>query len=231
MPDASKIATLVIEDEPGIRKFLEAALQSNGFSPDFAATAREGLLLLKARVPEILILDLGLPDMDGLDVIRQLRLWSSLPIIVLSARGQEKDKIAALELGADDYLTKPFGTGELIARLKAALRRTRQDVSPGGAVFESQGLIFDAEKRLVTIDGKDVHLTPTEFRLLGVLVKHAGRIVTHKQLLQDVWGKNSSENSHYLRIYTQHLRQKLGDDPLKPKFIITEPGIGYKLKT
>lgn len=230
MADARKIPVLVVEDEPEIRKFLDAALSSNGFEPAFAATAREGLVLLKSRVPEILILDLGLPDADGLDVIRDLRGWSGLPVIVLSARGQEADKIAALELGADDYLTKPFGTGELLARLKAALRRAQRTVERDSAIFESNGLRFCADTRQVSVDGADIHLTPTEFRLLALLVKHAGRVVTHKQLLQDVWGKNSSENNHYLRIYTQHLRQKLGDDPLQPRFILTEPGVGYKLK-
>ncbi len=230
MSETQKIPVLVIEDEPEIRKFLSAALASNGFSPAFALTGREGLAHLQSRVPEILILDLGLPDMDGLDIIKSLRGWSNIPVIVLSARGQEKDKIAALELGADDYLTKPFSTGELLARLKAALRRAQQSVSQASAVFEANGLSFDAQNRIVKVDGGEVRLTPTEFRLLALLVKHAGKIVTHKQLLQDVWGKSSAENNHYLRIYTQHLRQKLGDDPLHPRFIITEPGVGYKLK-
>ncbi len=230
MTDQQKIAVLVIEDEPEIRKFLKAVLASNGFNPGFAATAREGLVLLKSHVPEILILDLGLPDMDGLEVIKNLRSWSGIPVIVLSARGQEQDKIAALELGADDYLTKPFSAGELLARLKAALRRSQQSVLQASVVFEANGLYFHAQDRVVKVDDVEIHLTPTEFRLLALLVKYAGKIVTHKQLLQDVWGKNSSENNHYLRIYTQHLRQKLGDDPLKPRFIITEPGVGYKLR-
>jgi two-component system KDP operon response regulator KdpE len=230
MPDGRAISVLVIEDEPEIRKFLNATLSSNGFNPTFAETGREGQMLLKTRVPEILILDLGLPDMDGLQIIEDLRTWSNIPVIVLSARGQEKDKIAALELGADDYLTKPFGTGELLARLKAALRRAQQAVSKEDAVFDSNGLYFHAQERVVKVDGAEIHLTPTEFRLLALLVKHAGKIVTHKQLLQEVWGKSSAENNHYLRIYTQHLRQKLADDPLHPRFIITEPGVGYKLK-
>lgn len=230
MPDGKNILVLAIEDEPEIRKFLSATLSSNGFHPSFAETGHEGQLLLKTRVPEILILDLGLPDMDGLEIIKSLRTWSSIPVIVLSARGQEKDKIAALELGADDYLTKPFSTGELLARLKAALRRSQQTVSQASAVFEANGLSFQAQERIVKVDGAEVHLTPTEFRLLALLVRHAGKIVTHKQILQEVWGKSSIENNHYLRIYTQHLRQKLGDDPLHPRFIITEPGVGYKLK-
>jgi two-component system KDP operon response regulator KdpE len=230
MAETQKISTLVIEDEPEIRKFLSAALSSNGFKTEFAISAREGLILLKSRIPEILILDLGLPDMDGLEIIKNLRTWSNIPIIVLSARGQEKDKITALELGADDYLTKPFSTGELIARLKAAFRRSQQINSQAAAIFETNGLSFDVQARTTKVDGAEIHLTPTEFRLLALLVKYAGKIVTHKQLLQEVWGKNSVENNHYLRIYTQHLRQKLGDDPLHPRFIITEPGVGYKLK-
>lgn len=230
MAEQQKIAVLVIEDEPEIRRFLKAALTSSGFSPDFAVTAHEGLVHLKSKVPEILILDLGLPDMDGLEVIKGLRSWSNIPIIVLSARGQEQDKISALELGADDYLTKPFSAGELLARLKAAIRRAQRSVSQGSAAFEANGLYFHVQDRVVKVDGAEIHLTPTEFRLLSLLVQNAGKTVTHKQLLQDVWGKNSSENNHYLRIYTQHLRQKLNDDPLKPRFIITEPGVGYRLK-
>ncbi|MBU6474375.1 MAG: response regulator [Alphaproteobacteria bacterium] len=229
MAETQKISVLAIEDEPEIRKFLAAALVSNGFSPAFALTGREGLAHLKARVPEILILDLGLPDMDGLEIIKSLRGWSDIPVIILSARGQEQDKIAALELGADDYLTKPFSTGELLARLKAALRRARRAVAPAAGTFTAHGLSFDAQNRAVKVDGNEIRLTPTEFRLLALLVKHAGKIVTHKQLLQEVWGKSSAENNHYLRIYTQHLRQKLGDDPLHPRFIITAPGVGYKL--
>lgn len=230
MVDPQKIAVLVIEDEPEIRKFLKVALTSNGFNVDFSSSGHEGLVHLKSKIPEILILDLGLPDMDGLEVIKTLRSWSNIPIIVLSARGQEQDKISALELGADDYLTKPFSTGELLARLKAAVRRSQQSIAQPSAVFESHGLYFDIQERIVRVDGTEIHLTPTEFRLLALLVKHAGRIVTHRQILQEVWGKNSLENNHYLRIYTQHLRHKLNDDPLKPRFIITEPGIGYKIK-
>lgn len=224
------IPIVVIEDEPEIRKFLKAVLTTHGFEPTFAENAKEGLKLLTVHPPEILILDLGLPDMDGLEIIKNVREWSVMPIIVLSARGKEQDKIEALELGADDYLTKPFGAGELLARLKVALRHTRQAGQNTAPVFEIEQLKVDLEKRQVFIENKEIHLTPTEYKLLAVLVKHAGKVVTQSQLLKDVWGKNSTENSHYLRIYTQHLRQKLGDDSMQPKYIITEAGVGYRLK-
>jgi two-component system KDP operon response regulator KdpE len=222
---------LVIEDEPEIRKFLKAALTSHDYAPVFAETAREGIKLITLRPPELMILDLGLPDMDGLDVIKTVREWSALPIIVLSARGQEQDKVTALELGADDYLTKPFGIPELLARLKVALRHSRQGAAVASPVFAAGDISVDLEKRLVKVRGEDVHLTPTEYKLLTVLVKHAGKVVTHQQLLKEVWGKNSTENSHYLRIYAQHLRQKLGDDPMRPQYIITEAGVGYRFRT
>jgi two-component system KDP operon response regulator KdpE len=169
--------------------------------------------------------------MDGLEVIKAIREWSEIPIVVLSARGQEEDKVTALELGADDYLTKPFGSAELLARLKVAQRHARNQTPVNVAVFENGDLKVDVKNHLVFLKKEEIHLTPTEFKLLAILVKHAGKIVTYKQLLQEVWGKHSSENNHYLRIYTQHLRQKLQDDPLKPRYIITEAGIGYRLKT
>jgi two-component system, OmpR family, KDP operon response regulator KdpE len=224
------IPILVIEDEPEIRKFLKASLESHDYGPVFAETAREGIKLITAHPPEVVILDLGLPDMDGLDVIRTVREWSAIPIIVLSARGQEKDKVTALELGADDYLTKPFGVPELLARLKVALRHGRQSASAISPVFEAGDLSVDLEKRQVKVKGEEIHLTPIEYKLLSVLVKHAGKVVTHQQLLKEVWGKNSTENSHYLRIYAQHLRQKLGDDPMRPRYIVTEAGVGYRFK-
>ena len=227
-PNAS---ILVIEDEPEIRKFLKAALESHDYAPVFAETAKDGLKAITARPPEVIILDLGLPDMDGLDVIRTVREWSAVPIIVLSARGQEQDKVTALELGADDYLTKPFGVPELLARLKVALRHARQSSSAPSPVFETGDISIDLEKRLVKVKDEEVHLTPTEYKLLAVLVKHAGKVVTQQQLLKEVWGKNSTENSHYLRVYAQHLRQKLGDDPMRPRYIVTEAGIGYRLKS
>ncbi len=229
MSDTAQTSIVVIEDEPEIRKFLKAILTSHDYNPTFAETAKEGIKLISAHPPEIIILDLGLPDMDGIDVIKNLREWSTVPIIVLSARGQEKDKVTALELGADDYLTKPFSSAELLARLKVALRHA-QNHSQQSSVFEIGDIKVDLERRQVLMKGQEIHLTPTEYKLFTTLVKHAGKVVTHTQLLKEVWGKNSNENSHYLRIYTQHLRQKLGDNPMQPKYIFTEAGIGYRLK-
>lgn len=220
---------LVIEDEPGIRKFLKAVLTSHDYKPVFAETASEGIKLITIHTPEVIVLDLGLPDMDGLEVIRNIREWSNIPIIVLSARVQENDKVNALELGADDYLTKPFGAAELIARLKVAGRHARNAAKGMQSnIFESGDIKLDFEKRQVLVNGKEIHLTPTEYKLFTTLVKYAGKVVTHMQLLKEVWGKNSSENGHYLRIYTQHLRHKLGDNPMRPKYIITEAGVGYR---
>lgn len=221
---------LVIEDEPEICKFLKVVLSNNGFKFAFAETAKEGIKLVNAKPPDVIILDLGLPDMDGLEVIRQLRVWNHVPILILSARGQEQDKVAALELGADDYLTKPFGAAELLARIKVAQRHSRQSATERDQRIESGDLIIDLEKRLVVIAGREIDLTPTEYKMLGVLAAHVGKVVTNKQLLNEVWGRNAEDNSHYLRIYVQHLRRKLGDDPMQPKYIITEAGVGYRLK-
>ncbi len=227
----SETSIVVIEDEPEIRKFLKAALTSHDYNPSFAETAKDGIKLITSHPPELIILDLGLPDMDGLEVIKTVREWSAVPIIVLSARGQEQDKVNALELGADDYLTKPFGVPELLARLKVALRHARGASAAMTALFAVGDLTVDIEKRLVCMKGEEIALTPTEYKLLTALVKHAGKVLTHQQLLKEVWGKNSTENSHYLRIYTQHLRQKLGDDPMRPRYIVTEAGVGYRLKS
>ena len=224
------IQIVVIEDEPEIRKFLKAVLSSHGFEPTFTENAKEGLKVITVHPPEIIILDLGLPDIDGLEVIRTIREWSAMPIIVLSARGKEQDKVEALELGADDYLTKPFGAAELLARLKVALRHTHNSGQIASPIFETGGLKVDLEKRQVFVASDEIHLTPTEYKLLAILVKHTGKVVTQSQLLKEVWGRHSTENSHYLRIYTQHLRQKLGDDSMQPKYIITEAGVGYRLK-
>lgn len=221
---------LIIEDEPEIRKFLRVTLEQKGYSVTEAVTGGEGLKRITTYPPELIILDLGLPDMDGTEIINTVRSWSKLPIIVLSARDREQDKVAALEAGADDYLTKPFGTNELLARIKVALRHANNSNNKEEAVFEYAGLKVDLAKRLVRINAEEVHLTPIEYKLLAMLVKHAGKVVTHKQLLSEVWGKNASTQSHYLRLHTQHLREKLGDDATKPKYILTEAGIGYRLK-
>jgi two-component system KDP operon response regulator KdpE len=229
MPN-SKTHILVIDDEPEIRRFLRNTLASHDYEVTEAATAAEGSKRLSVHPPELLILDLGLPDRDGIEVLKELRAWNSLPVIVLSARGFEQAKVDALEAGADDYLTKPFGAAELQARIKVALRHARRGVASASDLFKYNGLTVDREKRVVTVDGAEVHLTPTEYKLLATLVQYAGKVVTHGQLLREVWGKRSSDQGHYLRIYMQHLRQKLGDDALNPRFIITETGIGYRLR-
>ncbi len=221
---------LIVEDEGDIRKYLRATLSAHDFIPLEAATVREALQIITTQRPDVILLDLGLPDRDGTELIAEVRGWSLAPIIVLSARGQEQDKIAALELGADDYLTKPFAAGELIARIKVALRHAERLKDDGGAVYQSDGLVVDLTARRVSLDGADVRLTPIEYKLLSVLVKNAGKVVTHSYLLREVWGKHSLDNNHYLRIHTQHLREKLKDDALNPRFILTEPGVGYRLR-
>jgi len=222
---------LLIEDEPHMRRFLRAALRGRGYQVVEAATAREGLMQAAGRNPEVILLDLGLPDMDGLEVTRTLRRTTSSPIIVISARGLERDKVAALDLGADDYLTKPFSEPELLARIRAALRRATRPVGTAASeTFESGELRVDLLRRVVHRGGREVHLTPTEFRLLAALVRNAGQVVTHRRLLQDVWGANYQEHTHYLRVYMAQLRHKLERDPTRPRLLATEPGVGYRLR-
>ena len=222
---------VVIEDEPQIRRFVRGALEEEGWLVHEAATLREGLAAAGTRQPDLIVLDLGLPDGDGLNLIRDVRGWSAVPIIVLSARSDEADKIDALDAGADDYLTKPFGTGELLARVRANLRRPR---TASGAeepepVFRFGEVEVDRTARLVRRAGAEVHLTPTEYRLLSVLVANAGRVLTQRQLLREVWGPSHGEQSHYLRIYMGHLRQKLEADPAQPRHLLTETAVGYRL--
>lgn len=224
-----KATILIVDDEAQIRKFLRTTLTAQGYQVGEATNAGDAHKQLNLHPPELVILDLGLPDEDGLSVLQQLRSWSALPVIVLSARGFEQAKVDALEAGADDYLTKPFGTAELLARIKVALRHARQEPQ-GGQLFQANGLQVNREKRTVSVDGNDIRLTPTEYKLLDVMVNHAGKVVTHGQLLREVWGKHSTEQGHYLRVYMQHLRQKLGDTALNPRFILTETGIGYRLR-
>jgi two-component system KDP operon response regulator KdpE len=230
MSPTADTSILIVEDEPEIRKFLAAILVNHQYKPSFAKTAGEGLKLINLHTPEIVILDLGLPDMDGLELIKNVRQWTNVPIIVLSARGREQDKVSALELGADDYLTKPFGAGELLARLKVIQRHTRNAIGNNSMVFINGDIQIDLDKREVHVAGKEIDLTPTEYKLLCALAKQVGKVVTYQQLLREVWGKNAEENNHYLRIYAQHLRRKLGEDPMLPKYIITEAGIGYRMK-
>ncbi len=224
---------IVIEDEPQIRRFVRGALEAEGWQVHEAGNLRDGLAAAGTRQPDLLVLDLGLPDGDGVTLIRDVRGWSAVPIIVLSARSDEADKIAALDAGADDYLTKPFGTGELLARVRANLRRPRAAGGEAGAepeaVFRFGEIELDRAARLVRRAGAEVHLTPTEYRLLSVLVANAGRVLTQRQLLREVWGPSHSEQSHYLRIYMGHLRQKLEADPAQPKHLLTETAVGYRL--
>jgi two-component system KDP operon response regulator KdpE len=222
---------LLIEDEPQMRRFLRAALGAQDYRLVEATTARDGLAQAASRNPDVILLDLGLPDRDGLEVARELREWSATPIIVLSARGREQDKVAALDLGADDYLTKPFGVEELLARIRVALRHAA--LPPGAApepVFEVGDVRVDLVRREVRRGGQAVHLTPTEYKLLILLIRHAGKVLTHRQLLKEVWGTNYADQSHYVRVYMAQLRQKLEADPARPRLLVTEPGVGYRLK-
>jgi two-component system KDP operon response regulator KdpE len=218
---------LIVEDEQAIRRFLRTALEADGLRVYEAETLQRGLLEAATRKPDLIILDLGLPDGDGIDFIRDLRQWSHIPIIVLSARSEESDKIAALDAGADDYLSKPFGIGELQARLRVALRRHASGASPEPVVHFSNVKV-DIAARLVHRGDEEIHLTPIEFRLLAVLLNNAGKVLTQRQLLNQVWGPNAVEHSHYLRIYMGHLRQKLELDPARPRHFLTETGIGYR---
>ena len=228
----TKLLILVIEDDAQIRRFLRATLSAEGYQFHEAATADEGIAQAAARQPDLVLLDLGLPDRDGLDVIRHIREWSQMPIVVLSARGQEKDKIAALDLGADDYVAKPFAVGELLARIRAAVRRAVPVVQDtAGAAIRFGAVAVDFEKRRVTVDDQEVHLTPNEYKLLQVLIKYAGRVVTQRQLLNEVWGPQHTEQAQYLRVYVAQLRRKLERDPARPKYLQTESGIGYRLTT
>jgi len=224
---------VVIEDERQIRRFLRSTLEAAGYQVFEAGTGRQGVTEAATRKADLVILDLGLPDMDGGEVVRQLRAWSSMPVLVLSARTREADKVAALDWGADDYLTKPFGTAELLARLRAALRRRSADpcAAPAGDAFTVGGLIVDLGARVITLDGREVHLTPIEYRLLAELVRHAGKVLTHRHLLREVWGPSHAEHSHYLHIYMGQLRHKLEQEPARPRFLLTEVGVGYRLAT
>ncbi|HEY3342368.1 MAG TPA: response regulator [Anaerolineae bacterium] len=225
------VTILVIEDEPQIRRFLRATLTSHGYKMVEAATAQEGLAQATSRLPDLVILDLGLPDMDGVEVARRLREWSTAPIVVLSVRDRENDKIAALDAGADDYLTKPFGVGELLARIRVAMRHTAQiSQEPGDPIFKTGDLQVDLARRQVLLNGGEIHLTPIEYKLLAVLVHHAEKVVTHQQLLKEVWGPACTTETHYLRVYMGQLRRKLEADSARPRYLITEPGVGYRLK-
>jgi two-component system KDP operon response regulator KdpE len=221
-------AILVVEDETPMRRFLRTALTAQDYRVIEAASGKEALAVATTHNPDVILLDLGLPDIDGIELTRQVREWSRVPVIVISARGREADKVAALDAGADDYLTKPFAVGELLARIRVALRHAAKGAE--GAVFRAGALTIDIERRRVEVDGKEVHLTPIEWKILATLAKHADRVVTHRHLLQEVWGPRSTEQTHYLRVFMTHLRRKIEPDPVRPRYLQTEPGVGYRLK-
>ena len=222
-----KPTVLVIDDELQIRRLLRVCLEANGYRVVEAATGQDGIVQAAQHPPDVVLLDLGLPDMDGVAVLKRLREWSRLPVVVLSVRDREEDKIAALDQGADDYVTKPFTTGELLARLRVAQRHALPVAE--NSVFRSGDLEVDLAARVVKLGGQEVKLTATEYSLLRLLVQHAGKVLTQRQILKEVWGPNAVEQTHYLRVYMAHLREKLERDPSKPRFFVTEPGVGYRL--
>lgn len=224
---SDKPVVLVVDDEVQIRRLLELTLKSNGYKVLFAETAEEGIRRAEMDRPELTILDLGLPDMDGIEVLKKIRQWSSMPVVVLSVRDSEFDIVASLDAGADDYLIKPFRTGELVARVRTALRH--RPGQPIGDQFESHGLSVDLAARTVKKSGTTVKLTATEYSLLALLIRHAGRVLTHKFILEEVWGPSHAEETQYTRVYVGQLRKKIEDDPTNPKIILTESGIGYRL--
>ena len=218
---------LVVDDEPQIRRLLTLTLEANGYRVATAEKGREGLLLAAQQPPALMLLDLALPDLPGIEVLQRLREWSTLPVVILSVQDAEADKVAALDLGADDYVTKPFNSGELLARVRVALRHAEKKTEP--PVFQSGPLVVDLATRHVRSDGKDVSLTATEYNLLRLFVRHAGKVLTHRQILRDVWGPTAENQTHYLRVYLARLREKLEPDPSAPVLLLTEPGIGYRL--
>ena len=220
------IAVLVIDDEPQMRRLLRVTLEAHGYVVTDAATGNDGIVQAAQARPEIIVLDLGLPDLDGVTVLKRIREWSRVPIIILSVRDRDGDKVAALDAGADDFVTKPFSSAELLARLRTALRRSLPPTA--SSVFRSGDIEVDLATRLVKKNGQEIKLTPTEYALLRLLVIHAGKVLTHRQLLTEVWGPTAVEQTHYLRVHIAHLRDKLEDDSAQPKFILTEPAIGYR---
>ncbi len=222
---------LIVEDEPQMRRFLRTALGAQGFRPVEAETARDALITATTHNPELILLDIGLPDGNGIDLTRRLREWSRVPIIVISARGKEDDKVTALDAGADDYLTKPFGVNELLARIRVALRHALSSAAgPVEPVLEIGPLRLDLTRREVLVSGVEIHLTPLEYRLLVLLAQNAGKVLTHRQILKEVWGPGSVSETHYLRVFMAQLRRKVEPDPARPRLLLTEPGVGYRLR-
>jgi len=229
MTDTSLLA-LVVEDDPSMARFLRATLEGNGFRVVSASLAREALALFTSHNPAIVLLDMGLPDGDGLSVTKQLRASSGVPIVILSARGREAEKVEALDAGADDYVTKPFGTNELVARIRVALRHAAREESAAPERVVVGPLVIDRDKRLVTLDGNVIRLTPIEYKMLALLAKHLGKVVTHKQMLTEVWGPSYTQQTHYLRVHMAELRRKLETQAARPRFVTTEAGVGYRLR-
>jgi two-component system KDP operon response regulator KdpE len=225
-----RATVLVVEDEPEIRRFLRSALGAEGYRVVEAETGTRGATDAGTHKPDLAVVDLGLPDIDGVEVIRRIRAWSAMPVLVLSARAQEAQKVAALDAGADDYVTKPFGVGELLARVRVALRHAARTAGSGATALRFGEVEADFERRRVTRGGRELHLTSLEFRLLACLAQHAGLVVTHRQLLKEVWGPSHVEHTHYLRIYMKQLREKLEPDPLRPRHLLTDIGVGYRLQ-
>ena len=230
MTDARPVV-LVVDDEPQMRKFIRITLTANGYGVIEASAAAEAIQQAAAHTPDLVLLDLGLPDADGSEVIRRIREWSAMPILVISARGKEESKVLALDDGADDYVTKPFGAAELMARVRVALRHAARVAGTPDAVVEiGEGIRVDLVKRIVEVRGQEIHLTPIEYKLLALLVKHAGMVLTHRQLLEQVWGPGHAHQMQYLRVYMTQLRHKLEPEPARPKHFVTEPGVGYRLR-
>ena len=221
---------LVIEDDAPIRRFLRAALEANGYRYREAVSGKEGVALAATEVPDLVLLDLGLPDLNGFEVVKRLREWTQVPVVVVSARGQEQDKILALDAGADDYVTKPFAMGELLARLRVAMRHRARGAAGDNGVVDAGDLHIDLARRRVTAGESEVRLTPIEYRLLAELARYPGRVLTHEHLLREVWGPSHTAHHHYLRVYMAQLRQKLEMDPARPRVLLTEPGVGYRLE-
>lgn len=223
------INILVVDDEPAIRKFLHVTLKSQGYSVAEAPSGRDAISSVSSHIPDVIILDLGLPDIDGVEITRMLRQWTNVPIVILSVRGEDNDKIAALDAGADDYLTKPFSVGELLARIRAALRRSGPDADE--PVFTTGQLEIDLPRRLVKLNKNEVQMTPNEYNILRLLVANAGRVLTHHQLLTRVWGPGYQQDTHLLQVNISNIRRKIEPDPTQPTYIVTEPGVGYRLKS
>lgn len=219
---------LIVEDEPRMARFLSTLIDAHGYRVVHAETGDEGVARAADHQPDLVLLDLGLPDVDGLEVTRRLRQWTQTPIIILSARGLEIDKVQALDAGADDYLTKPFGAQELLARIRVALRRVARNTPDGEPAVSVGGLHIDFATRRVTRDDEEIHLTPREYAMLTTLARNAGRVMTHRQILKEVWGPNAVEQTHYVRVHAARLRRKLEDDPARPRYLLTETGIGYR---